>query len=95
MVTSYANLTPVLLEMLKKRYPLGYSDHMIRIDKPNGDFFYAVMLETDDTSYLVKLNVKIDTKVEEEFEKDYYTDDAESDEIAGADEIADDSDSDE
>lgn len=87
-VTSYTNLTPALIELLKERYPLGYTDYMIRIDKPNGEFFYGVMLETEDTNYLVKINVKIDNKSEEELDKDIYGDE-EPDEIKGADEIAD------
>lgn len=93
-VISYSNLTPELMEALKEHYPLGYTDYMIRIDKPNGDFFYGVRLETEDASYLVKVNVKIDNKSEEELDKDIYGDD-EPDEIKGADEIADTDDSDE
>ena len=49
-----------------------------------GDFFYAVVYETDDTSYLVKIDVNIDDKTEEEEDKEYY-----NDEIKGADEIID------
>ncbi|MBR6813814.1 MAG: hypothetical protein IKM50_04645, partial [Tidjanibacter sp.] len=70
-------------EEVKKLYPYGYTDHMIRIDKPSGDFFYAVPFETDEISYLVKIDVKIDGQIEEEEEKDYYDDD----EIKGADEL--------
>lgn len=93
-VTSYANLTSELMSAFKQRYPFGYTDFMIRIDKPSGDFFYAVMLETEEINYLVKVNVKIDTKPEEELEKDFYGED-EGDEIKGADEIPDSDDSDE
>ena len=89
-VTSLEKLTPELLEALKARYPYGFTDHMIRIDKPTGEFFYAVTLETEDTIYLVKVNVKIDTKTEEELEKDIFADDdGDDDEIKGAEEIAD------
>ncbi len=84
---SYANLSDALLEAFKARYPLGYSDAMIRVNKPSGEFFYVVPLETEDTSYLVKVDVKIDTKPEEELEKDYYSE--EEEEISGADQIAD------
>ena len=38
------------------------------------NFFYAIMLETEDISYLVKVDVKVDEQVEEEEEKDYYND---------------------
>lgn len=39
---------------------------MIRVDKPNGDFFYAVPYDTDEISYLVKIDVKIDDLSEDE-----------------------------
>lgn len=83
-VTSYKNLSPELQEELKRRYPNGYVDHMMRVDKLPGDFFYAVVLETEDINYLVKVDVKIDDNPEEEEDKDYY-----NDEIKGADEIID------
>lgn len=89
-VISYENLSVELVEALKERYPLGFTDNMIRVDKPNGDFFYGVVLETDDTSYLVKISVKIDDKAKEDIEKDLFADDeADSDEIKGAEDIAD------
>ena len=58
---------------------------MMRVDKPNGDFFYAVPFETDEISYLVKIDVKIDDMSDEDDDKDYYDDD-----LKGADELADD-----
>ncbi|MDR2935813.1 MAG: hypothetical protein LBU80_00510 [Rikenellaceae bacterium] len=83
-VISYHNLPAELQEELKRRYPHGFTDHMIRIDKGPGDFFYAVVLETEEAKYLVKVDVKIDDRVEEEEDKEYYDED-----IKGADEIAD------
>ncbi|MDR0954659.1 MAG: hypothetical protein LBM20_04665 [Rikenellaceae bacterium] len=83
---SYKNLSPELLEEVKKRYPNGWTDHMIRIDKSPTDFFYAIMMETDEANYLIKVDVKVDDgNVEEEEDKEYY-----DDEIKGAEEIADD-----
>lgn len=88
-VTSYENLSNELVVALKERYPLGFTDNMIRVDKPNGDFFYGVVFETDDTSYLVKISVKVDNKAKEEIEKDLFADEeVENDEIKGADEIS-------
>lgn len=88
-VTSYENLSDELLTALKERYPLGFTDYMIRVDKPDGTFFYGVVFETDDTNYLVKISVKIDNKAKEDIEKDLFADeDADNDEIKGADEIA-------
>lgn len=73
-VVSYKNLTPELQEEIKKQYPNGYTDSMLRVDKRPGDFFYAIMLETEEVSYLVKVDVKVDDQVEDEDDKDYYSD---------------------
>lgn len=88
MVISYINLTDELIDAFKTRYPYGYSDALIRVDKPNGEFFHVVPLETEDISYLIKVAVKIDTKPDEDLEKDYYTD-QDDDSIDAADDIAD------
>lgn len=88
-VISFHNLPAETQEAVKEKYPAGYTDSMIRIDKGNGTFFYAVPFETDETSYLIKVDVKIDDKIEEEEDKDYFDDD-----IKGADDIADSSDDD-
>ncbi len=84
-VISYHNLPVELQEELKKKYPYGYTEAMIRIDKGPGDFFYGVVLETENTSYLVKVDVKVDGNLSEDEDKDFYEDD----EIKGADEIID------
>lgn len=88
-IVSLMSLAPELQEEVKKLYPYGYTDAMMRIDKPNGDFFYAVPFETESVSYLVKIDVKIDEHIEEE-DRDYYDDD-----LKGADELADQNDEDE
>lgn len=89
-IISYKNLPEELQEQLKLQHPSGFTDSMIRIDKGPGDFFYAVILETDEINYLVKIDVKIDSEIEEEDEKDYYDED-----INGADQIEEASDEDE
>ncbi|MFI3259244.1 MAG: hypothetical protein R3Y16_04030 [Rikenellaceae bacterium] len=83
-VTALQNLSMELQEAVKEKYPLGYTDAMMRIDKPNGDFFYAVPYATDEVDYLVKITVKIDDKSHEEDDKSYY-----DDEIKGDDNIDD------
>ena len=83
-VTSIHNLPSELLEALKRKYPYGYTDQMIRIEKGFGDFFYAVVLETEEINYLIKVDVKVDGKIEEEEEKEYYEEEAK-----GAEEVAD------
>lgn len=85
-VTSIHNLTPEQLEEVKALYPKGFSEVMSRIDKPNGEFFYVIPYETEDTSYLLKIDVKVDDSADSVEDDDFYADD----EIAGADEIQDD-----
>ena len=93
LVVSYHNLPAELQEELKKKYPNGYTDSMLRIDKGPGDFFYAVVLETEDTSYLIKVDVKVDDQVEEEEDKDFFGDEEiKDDEGIMESDVADDSD---
>ena len=84
LVTSYNNLTTEQQDEVKALYPRGFAEVMTRIDKPNGDFFYVVPYETDEVSYLVKIDVKIDDSADD-VEDDFYGDD----ELKGADEIQD------
>ena len=37
-----------------------FMQDIIKVDKPDGSFFYAVSLEVPDAIYLVKVDVKID-----------------------------------
>ena len=80
-VTSFHNLTPEMQEAVKEKYPLGFTDSMIRVDKPNGDFFYAVPYDTDEVAYMIKIDVKIDDSAQDD-DKDYYDDD-----LKGADDL--------
>ena len=104
-VTSFHNLTPELQDAVKEKYPLGFTEAMMRVDKPNGDFFYAVPFDTDEIAYMVKIDVKIIMIMGDavNFSSrpvvkwsdswiwfDFYYDD----EIKGADEIQDDANSD-
>jgi hypothetical protein len=83
-VANFRNLPPELQDAVRKRYPNGFTEHMLRIDKGQNDFFYAVVFETDQVNYLVRIDVKIDDQIEEEEDKEYY-----DDEIKGAEYIID------
>ena len=79
-VVSYANLSPEMLDIIKEKYPRGYADYMdeiMKISKPDGTFFHAITIETNDAIYLVKVDVKIDDYIE--VEKDMFGDGAASD----------------
>ena len=85
LVASFNNLPLELQEAVKAAYPTGFADFMMRIPKPNGEFFFAVPFETEEISYLVKIDVKIDDASNDDDDKDYYDDD-----LKGADELAND-----
>ena len=71
LVVSYKNCPEDVLDAIKKKYPAGYNDFVMKVQKPNNDFFYAITVDTADASYLVKVDVKIDNLTEEEFEKEF------------------------
>jgi hypothetical protein len=75
LVVSYKSCPPAVLQAIKELYPMGYGDALIKVDKPNGDFFHAITVDFEDVSYLVKVDVKIDNLTDEEFEKQYGTND--------------------
>ena len=76
-VVSYESLKPEVLEAIKKKYPNGWADFVIKVPKPNNEFFFAITVDTDDASYLVKVPVKVDTKIDTE--KDLFPIDSEHD----------------
>lgn len=84
LITSFNNLTVEQQAEVKALYPLGFSEVMSRFDKPDGSFFYTVPYETEDTYYLVKIDVKVDDGSDDA--DDVYYDD---DDLKGADELAD------
>jgi hypothetical protein len=65
LVVSYKNLSPELIFLVKEKYPKGYSDYLIKVNKNNGEFFYAITLDTETVDYLIKVDVKIDSEIEE------------------------------
>jgi len=74
-IVSYNNLPPNVIEAIKIQYPDGYANYVKKIPKPNNDFFYAINVETEDTSYLVKVNVKIDNINPEKLEEQLFATD--------------------
>lgn len=62
-VISYDNMSQELMDAFREKYPRGYADYLsdiIKVEKPNGDFFHAVSLEVPGAIYLVKIKVKVD-----------------------------------
>jgi hypothetical protein len=74
LVVSYKNAPEEVIEAIKKKYPTGYNDFVIKVTKPNNEFFYAITVDTETSSYLVKVDVKIDNLTDEEFEREFGDD---------------------
>ena len=87
LITSMHNLTAEQQAEIKTLYPLGFNEVMTRYDKPDGTFFYTIPYETEDTFYMVKIDVKVDDGQDDD--NDGYYDE---DDLKGADELADASD---
>lgn len=68
-ITSIEKLAPEMRQKLQELYPQGWSNYIRRINKPNGEFFHGITLETDDAVYVVKVPVKVDDKSELEKEE--------------------------
>jgi len=67
-IINYSNLPAEALDALKKKYPLGYNNFVMKVKTGNESFFFAVTVDTDEASYLVKVPVKIDTKTDKDDE---------------------------
>lgn len=65
-VVSYKNLDPEIRKELDRQYPGGYQEDIIKIDKGDGAHFFALPLETEDTKYLVKIDVRVDQNHDDE-----------------------------
>lgn len=71
-IVSYSNLPPSVIEAIRQQYPDGYANYIKKFPKPNNDFFHAITVETEDTIYLVKVNVKIDNINPEKLEEQLF-----------------------
>jgi len=66
LIISYHNLSDNLKSTFNEMYPDGYTDFVQKIKKPDGNIIYVVPFETEDTSYMIKVDVRIDERVSEE-----------------------------
>lgn len=84
-VVSYENMSAELESLFNEKYPKGFNDYLddlTRYTKPDGTPFYAVTLETEDSIYLVKIQVQTDDAedIERWLEGE---EDAENEQVAG------------
>ena len=64
MIVSMGNLPEGVHEAIHRKYPNGYADYVIKVPKGIDGYFYAITVDTENASYLVKVNVKIDSVVD-------------------------------
>lgn len=70
-IISYQNLSEEALVLFHETYPEGYTHAIQKIVKPSGDSIFVVPFETSEAYLMVKVDVKVDTKLsEEEFDKE-------------------------
>jgi hypothetical protein len=74
-VINIQNLPSDLMEVLVKKYPDGYINHVFKVNISSETFFYAVTLDMPDIHYLIKVPVKIDSNPEEVTEEKEFTED--------------------
>jgi Ran GTPase-activating protein (RanGAP) involved in mRNA processing and transport len=57
-VIEYTKLSAELLDLFDETYPTGVTGKTVRYPNSKGEIVPAVRLETDETSYLVKLSTR-------------------------------------
>jgi hypothetical protein len=93
-IKSIDHVDKEVIDAIRLKYPDGWANHVMRVSKGNGEFFHAITVDTADASYMIKVNVKIDSL--EELEKFANRDDTsggkdeDDDAFADDDSIADD-----
>lgn len=70
-IISYQNLNEEVKNLFHETYSEGYSYAIQKITKPSGDIIFVVPFETEESIFMVKVDVKIDAKLsDEEFDKE-------------------------
>jgi len=74
-IVSYEKLTPEQRRKLEKDFPDGYSSALTEIRTPSGETLEAIMWETEDIIYLVKLMKNKNILIEEDDDDNDMLDD--------------------
>ena len=92
-ITSIEKVSREVRDLISEAYPMGWVNNVWRINKPNGEFFHAITLETDEVAYLIKVAVKVDSKadLEKEDRKGYGINSGDDESDDNTDDVADDS----
>lgn len=63
-IVDYKNVPDEVLQLLAEKYPHGYNKAIIKFQNAKGETVSAVPIETEDTSYLVKVSTQLQTMVD-------------------------------
>ncbi len=55
-IKTIGNLDPELYAMLQEKFPLGYENHLISFTEKAGKYCKAIPFETEEHSYLIKID---------------------------------------
>jgi hypothetical protein len=69
LIVNMNNLPEGVLDAIGRKYPNGYNDYVIKVPKGANDFFHAITIDTENASYLIKVNVRVDSGIDND-EKD-------------------------
>ncbi|MEN8856975.1 MAG: hypothetical protein ABF260_02815 [Flavobacteriaceae bacterium] len=65
-IVDYSKLTDGVLNLLVEKYPDGYDyDDILTFQNAKGEKVKAVEVKTEDTTYLVKISVNLEQRMEE------------------------------
>jgi hypothetical protein len=88
-IISYDKLTIEQKKQILRDYPDGYINHLTTIKTPTGEVLDALIWETEEVIYLVKINKvtpkRAKVEEEEEFEEDFDKVDMKEDDLESND----------
>jgi hypothetical protein len=93
-IISYDKLTIEQKKQILRDFPDGYINHLTSIKTPTGEVLDALVWETDEVIYLVKIN-KIQPKAKPAVEEDDFEDDFDKPDDLKDDDLNDDEDEEE
>lgn len=69
-IKNYESLSAELLELVQLNYPNGFSSFIIPFFGPDGKLFHGFLLDTDEITYMIRVNKVKPEKTSEEGEVD-------------------------
>lgn len=55
-IKAFENIDSVLYDLIRERFPTGFENYLIAFTEKEGKYSKALPLETDEYSYLIKIN---------------------------------------